>query len=470
MTDVGGEKRALSLGTRLLAVSALFTLVALVLTFALMWAVLQRFVTGQIDQRLDNKIIGLASQTSAAPDGSIALVGAADGPPFDRPRHKAFWWVEGPRNAIHSGWLKPGDFVPPTAKELAELPPPPVPPQRVGDEPLDVGEKDRPQTIEGSGLHGVALHVRAARRLIGTTSVTIFVAAPDASIAGPVREAMRTVGLGMAALGLVLLGAAFAQVRLGLRPLARLRAQVASVRAGTAETVPPDQPREILPLVMELNDLLAQNAANLVRARRHVANLAHGLKTPLATLSLTVDRLEGEERAPLRDLVGMIERRIRHHLGRARSAVLAGPNRSQAPLAARLRDLTDALQRIHADKSVALTLVCPGMLVAACEPQDVDEILGNLLDNAFKYTRSRVGCEVRDDGRRVIVSISDDGPGLDADEIERVMHPGQRLDEVVPGFGFGLPIARELAELYGGSLVLARRDVGLVVTLTLPKA
>ncbi|MBE7219324.1 MAG: HAMP domain-containing histidine kinase [Caulobacteraceae bacterium] len=318
------------------------------------------------------------------------------------------------------------------------------------------------------GPGGEAMHVRVARRTIDGTRVTILVAAPAGSIAHPMREAMTTIALAIVGLGLALLAATLLQVRIGLRPLGRLRGEIAAVRAGRAAALPGDQPDEVAPLVDELNALLAQHAANLERARRHVANLAHGLKTPLATLALTVERLPGEDGAAAHRLVEVVERRIRHHLGRARAAALQEPARTRTPLAARLADLGAALTRIHA-RDIVFALDCDGAIVVACETQDVDEIFGNLLDNAFKYTRAHVSCTAREVGRQTIVEIADDGPGLAADEIARVMRPGQRLDEDVPGHGFGLPIARELVELYGGTLALAAgAERGLVVTVRLP--
>ena len=458
-----------SLGGRLLAGSALFTLVALVFTLALMWQVLSRFVTGQIDQRLDNKLVALSSQLRTAPDVTIRVDGDADGPPFDKPRHHAFWFVRGPRNDLHSPWLRNGDFVPPAEAEIAALPAPPPPPT-LSDEPAPVEGQGRPRTIEAAGPDGHAMHVRVARRTIGDVPVTIFVAAPVESIMHPMREALTTIAIAVAGLGLALLIATIAQVRIGLRPLGRLRKEIAAVRDGRASLVPARQPREVAPLVEELNALLAQNAANLERARRHVANLAHGLKTPLATLSLALERMPGDDGAAARRLTSLVERRIRHHLGRARAAALEGPSRSRTPLAARLADLVGALERIHAAKTVAFSLECSPEAAVACEPQDVDEIFGNLLDNAFKYTRERVACEVREVGRKTIITIADDGPGLGEDEIARVLRPGQRLDEDTPGYGFGLPIARELIELYGGTLSLSGRGRGLLVTVHLPAA
>lgn len=451
-----------SLGGRLIAGLGLFTMLALAVTLFVMAHLLERFVTGQIDQRLDNKIVALASQLRVASDGTIVLDGDADGPPFDEPRHLSFWHVAGPRNALQSRWLAPGAFVPPSAAAMAAAPKPPPPPGgRAGPHPA---------TLRAPGPDGIEMHMRLVVREVAGSPITILAAAPRRAIADPMREAMTTLTFALVVLGAALLLAAVLLSRLVLRPLTRLRADVADVRAGRCATLAAAQPDEVRPLVDELNALLAQNDANLARARTHVANLAHGLKTPLATLSLSLSRLDGDAAAPLAALVAGIERRVRHHLARARAAALAGPVRVQTALRPRLVDVLDALAKIHAEKRVAVALDCPADTTLACEPQDVDEMLGNLLDNAFKYAARRVDCAVRAEGTRIVVEIADDGGGLDAAEIARVLRPGQRLDEAVSGFGFGLPIARELAELYGGSLHLVGRERGLLVRLDLPRA
>ena len=157
------------------------------------------------------------------------------------------------------------------------------------------------------------------------------------AVMGPLREAMTTLAISLAVLGLALVLAIVFQVRLGLRPLERLRRSVADVRAGRSDRVASEQPLEIQPLVSELNALLAQNADNLERARRHVANLAHGLKTPLATLSIALSERGRDSNGELHPLVALMERRIRHHLGRARAAALSGPVRTRTLIAPRLR-------------------------------------------------------------------------------------------------------------------------------------
>ena len=444
--------RQASLNRRLLVGAAVLISLALVVAAIVIGFVLHRFVQGQIDQRLDTQIVFLTSMLTAGDDGVIALMGNADGPPFDRPARGWFWEVVGPKNVLRSRSLEGASINAPEFRRPAK--------------------KKGPSPADGAGPGNEALHFRIQQATIGLTPVTIVTSAPRSAVNGPLREAMTTLAISLGVLGLALVLAIVLQVRLGLRPLERLRQAVADVRSGRSETVPAEQPLEILPLVSELNGLLEQNAANLERARRHVANLAHGLKTPLATLAIALSERGRDKAGELHSLVVLMERRIRHHLGRARAAALSGPTRAQTPIAPRIDDVVDALAKIYADKRIALAQEVPRDLAVACEQQDFDEMAGNLLENAFRWARSRVEVHAdRDDGRSVAIVIDDDGPGLRPEQIPQVLRPGERLDESAPGFGFGLPITRELAELYGGELKLAASPLGgLRVTLRLPVA
>jgi signal transduction histidine kinase len=447
-----------SLGRRLLLAASAFIAVALVIAAVVIGFVLHRFVQGQIDQRLDTQIAFLASMLRANDAGDLSLAGSADGPPFDRPARGWYWQASGPRTVLHSRALGDGTL------DLSTLSLPPAPPP-----PPDRAEPP-PRPADGPGPNGQALHYRIQRLAIDGVPVEIVATAPRAAVMGPLRDAMTTLGLSLLVLGAALVLAIVLQVRLGLRPLDRLRDAVGEVRAGRRQRLPDEQPTEIRPLIAELNALLEQNAANLERARAHVANLAHGLKTPLATLSVALSARAGGNRE-LADLVDVMERRIRHHLGRARAAALGGPARAQTPLAPALTALGAVLEKVHAERAIALGIEVPAGLAVACEPQDFDEIAGNLLDNAFKWARHRVTVRAAGEDRSAILTIDDDGPGLSAEQIPQALQPGQRLDENAPGFGFGLSITRELVELYGGSLVLAAApNAGLRVTLRLPSA
>ncbi|HLJ52246.1 MAG TPA: ATP-binding protein, partial [Rhizomicrobium sp.] len=214
---------------------------------------------------------------------------------------------------------------------------------------------------------------------------------------------------------------------------------------------------------------LEQNAANLERARRHVANLAHGLKTPLATLALALEEPGHDSERRLLPLVALMDRRIRHHLTRARTAVQGGPERARSMLAPRIADHVAAFTKLYADKHLEFMIVVPEDAVVACETQDLDEMLGNLLDNACKWSHGHVRVTAENAAANVCLYVEDDGPGLTPHERGQVGERGERLDESVPGSGLGLAIVRDIAKLYAGSLNLDSSPLGgLRARLTLP--
>jgi signal transduction histidine kinase len=454
--------RDASLSRRLLTAAGAFIAAALIIATVLIGFVLHRFVQGQVDERLDTQIVFLSSMLRVDDNGRISLAGNADGPPFERVRRGWYWQVAGPDNTLRSASLDGADLDISGLKERDARRPPP--PKKDPD-----AREDRPRPADGMGPDDDHLHYRLKSVKVGATDVTIVTSAPRGAVLGPLREAMTTLGISLALLGLALVLAMVLQIRLGLRPLEQLQQALTDVRAGRSERVPSRQPQEIQPLVDELNALLDENAANLDRARRHVANLAHGLKTPLATLALAMSADGTRDPLQLQRLVAQIERRIRHHLGRARIAVLNGPVRVQTQVAPRLRDLGDVLGKIHADRSITFSIDVPNDLTAACEPQDFDEMAGNLLDNAFMWARTSVLARASRSDAMVSILVEDDGPGLTPEQRSQVLRPGERLDEAAPGFGFGLSIVGELAELYGGSIALDETPLGaLRATLRLP--
>jgi signal transduction histidine kinase len=437
-----------SLSGRLLSVALALIVVALLAAGIAMYFALHRFVQGQVDGRLDGQILSVRDALRAAPDGSLSLDPVANGPPFDRPHTGWYWKVIAPGVDLRSPSLGSDDFI-------IAGPPPEYHP--------------KPVTADGIGPGNEPLRVRAQRFRFEGRSVVIASSAPRHALDGPLREAMTPVALTLGVLALALIGGVLLQVRLGLRPLSRLTEDLQRVRTGTAERIPGAQPSEVAPLVAELNTLLDQNAANLERARRHVANLAHGLKTPLATLAIIMEESGYYADKRLKPLVTTMDRRIRHHLARARLAALGGPERARTLLAPRVADHIGAFGKLYADKSLAYEIRIAPDIALACEAQDLDELLGNLLDNASKWARQCVLVTAVREGPMVEMTIEDDGPGLSDQQAVDVMRPGHRIDESAPGYGFGLPITRELAELYGGNVKLTRSRLGgLQAAVSLP--
>jgi signal transduction histidine kinase len=459
----GQARPVASLSRRLLIAAGVGILVAVLGAGTAIALSLQHLIRRTVDERLDTQLLFLASTVHAGPDGTLRLDGNADGPPFDRPGRGWYWQIIGATGSeLRARALGAASLAPPDVAPAPTPPPPPGPPPHARP-------PAPPLSASGPGPDGRDLYYRSRSVTVDGVTARIVVSAPRSALTGPLIEAISVLVLSLGLLTAALILAMMLQVRLGLRPLAKLRAAIADVRAGTAERVPPEQPSEVQPLVAELNALLEQNAANLERARRHVANLAHGLKTPLATLTLAMSRKPGDPE--LIELVELMDRRIRHHLGRARAAALSGPVRARTVVSDRLGALADILSKVNAARGIVLHADVPDALAVACEQQDLDEIVGNILDNAFKWSRGKVAVAARSEGTNAVIVVDDDGPGLTPDQAARVVMPGQRLDEAAPGFGFGLAITRELVELYGGRLDFDRALLGgLRVLVRLPLA
>jgi len=330
------------------------------------------------------------------------------------------------------------------------------------------GEPSRLGRVRGWGRGPIEM--RGLTVPTGRGAAQIVVGAPVDVVEAPLRQALWPLGLSVAIIALVLFGAALLQLRLGLRPLGALRASLADVRAGRASHVSGDAPTELQPLVHELNALIDQNAAGLASARGHVANLAHGLKTPLAELHLELASDGRDPDGRLRAMVDRLDARVRHHLGRARAASPGGAG-ERTLLAPAVEALAVALRRIHAERAIEFSADIPVNLAVAVDAQDLDEMIGNLLDNGWRHASKTIKVRASSDGRMVVLTIDDDGPGLDAAARDAVLIRGKRMDEVGDGHGFGLSIARELAELHGGELALGDSGLGgLRVTLSLPAA
>lgn len=431
-----------SIRGRLFLAALVFTGFALVFASLSIGEVLDRFIRRGLNERLDAQIALLAR--TIQPDGSIDRQMLGDIAPFTQTDFGWRWRIDTPRGTISSTQIVP----------TTELRRRPSRGDRVG--------KPRSETSR-------ELYARTLTRQANEGMVRITVAVPKFIIDRMREAAVRPLLISLTALGAFLLIATLLQLRIGLRPLSRLKAALSDVRGGELDRIPGDQPMELREVVNELNGLLDENEAALARARGHLANLAHSLKTPLATLSLRLGEPGRDPDGALADLVAQIDRGIRHHLGRARAASPGAPGQPQVNIASAIWELVGVLGRIHAEREISVDVEVPTELSANCDPQDLDEMLGNLLDNGWKCASSRIDVNAAADGNLVRILIDDDGPGLSEEAIDQALVPGRRLDERGDGHGFGLSIARELVELHGGSLHLGPSPLGgLRVTLALP--
>jgi len=277
------------------------------------------------------------------------------------------------------------------------------------------------------------------------------------------------------ALGLILMSAL--QATFGLWPLRRVRREIAAVRAGDSSRVNTSLPIEIAPMVEELNDLLAHNEKQAEEARRHAGNLAHALKTPLTVIMNEATANSADLcRTVIREATTM-RRQVDHHLARARAVGRRGVAQSVAPVWPSLDAVERAVSRLYPD--VTIDLDGNREARVRIERQDLDEMLGNLIENAAKYGGGRVFVTVcqQKAGKKgalgsVDVLVEDDGSGIPEGQRQAIFERGARLDTGKPGTGLGLAIVRDVAEIYGGAVSLEESEDlgGLLVRLTLPTA
>lgn len=269
--------------------------------------------------------------------------------------------------------------------------------------------------------------------------------------------------------------AGFAFVRKGWSPIGQLRARLSEVHAGLQPRVEGRYPAEVQPLVDDLNALLEHRDRTVRRAIAKAGDLAHGLKTPLALLAHEAERArtagQSELAAGIEQQVERMRRQVEYHLAHARAAASGATTGARCAVAASAEGLVRTLLRLYAERGIAIEHRVPPSHVVRCQREDLDEMLGNLLDNACKWARSRVVIESADRGTAVVIAVADDGPGIPASMRDIVLQRGVRADEAAPGSGLGLAIVRDLAELYGGAISLdAAPGGGLRAELRLPTA
>jgi signal transduction histidine kinase len=316
------------------------------------------------------------------------------------------------------------------------------------------------------------------------------VAGDSSEIDEETRGFDRAISAIFALLTLALLVTTALQVRFGLAPLARISQSLAAIRSGRAERLEGEFPVEIAPLARETNALLEANREIVERARTHVGNLAHALKTPL---SVIVNEAAARGDDPLaqkvREQADIMRDQVARQLERARLAARSTVVGTLTDVCPVVTALARTMQKLHRERDIAIAVDAPEHAYFRGEQQDLEEMIGNLVDNGCKWARSRVAIEVVTDhatgdakGQRVEgigtpeqahvrIIVDDDGPGLSPAEREQVATRGRRLDETKPGSGLGLSIVVELAGLYSGVLTFGTAPIGgLRAELALPGA
>ena len=448
-----------SLTRRMITIAALWIGVLLIGGGFALDRVLSEAITRNFDAQLEYVLNAMIASAEIGPDGEVRFNRPLGDQRFLEPYSGLYWQVSGRGHEpfrSRSLWDR-------ALRQGAE---------HQGRE-LHVADSDE---LPGEPLRVLDREVR----LPGASTEWRFqVAASRAALDDQIAILRRTLVRSFAILGLGLLILAALQATYGLWPLRSLRRALAGVRSGSSARIDTQLPNEVAPLVEELNDLLTHNERQAEEARRHAGNLAHALKTPLTVL-MNEATANGPELAETVVRATMTMRRqVDHHLARARAVGRRANAQARAPVWPSLKAVERAMSRLH--RHVTVDLAGDQTAEVHVERQDLDEMLGNLIENAAKYGQGRVFVtvvrEVTDfpANKRpdwVEIMIEDDGPGIPAEERDKLFERGARLDTGKPGTGLGLAIVRDVVGIYGGKITLEESEDlgGLLVRLRLPAA
>ncbi|MFN6252522.1 MAG: sensor histidine kinase [Acetobacteraceae bacterium] len=408
----------------------------------------------QIEAAFDARLSGLLDAAVAAAvtdaEGRVVVARAPAGADFERPFSGAYWQITAPDGSLATSRSLWDQTLPAATSGLEGVVLRDVSGPR--DEMLRVAERD----LLLPGATGTA-HVAVA---LSRTEVEVEIDRLRALLL-----------LTFSLLGMGLVAGVVAMVVAGLAPLRRVSQALAEIRDGRREQLAIEAPSEIAPLVVQLDELIAANRVTVERARSHVGNLAHAVKTPLAVLRNALDQDRPDIETARAEASGL-ERLVQHHLARARTSALAKANAgmSVAPFVI-AEEIANALRRVLVDRGVSIVVEGERGAYVRADPQDLTEMLGNLMENACKWAHGKVLVSVVATDSKVLVTIIDDGPGLPKAERDAVIGRGVRLDERKPGSGLGLGIAAELAALHNGKLEISvAPSGGVAATLHLQRA
>jgi signal transduction histidine kinase len=457
--------RVSSLAFRLFLWATGWTVVILLVTGIVLATLYRNAVERAFDRRLDVYLRTLVADVASPEEGTDKFPQSIGEPLFDLPLSGWYWQVtrlDTAKPEVHS------------SRSLWDSSFPHLPEGGAGP------------AVSGGYRQGYAQGPEDARLRLAERTVDlgedgrylIAVAGDATEIDNEMRSFDRVIGATFGALAVALLLTTAFQVRFGLLPLKRISASLAAIRSGRAERLEGEFPVEIAPLARETNALIDSNRAIVERARTHVGNLAHALKTPLSVL---VNEAGARPDDPLaqkvREQTDIMRDQVARQLERARLAARSAVVGALVDVSPVVTALARTMEKLHRERDIAIAVDVPEHARFTGEQNDLEEMIGNLVDNACKWAQSRVAIEVvadrfEGDGKpRVRIIVDDDGPGLSPAEREQVALRGRRLDESKPGSGLGLSIVVELAGLYGGVLTLGTAPIGgLRAELALPGA
>ncbi len=440
-----------SLAFRLIASSAVIACILLLAAAVLLNNLFQQALERNFDARLRAVLDGVIANVEVDKDGVPSLISPIADTRFSLPESGWYWQV-----------AKPGgdETQITTSESLLEV--------RLRPTDADLAKRNNEgiATFYMADKLGKRLRVIEQKfKLFGSKDDYSFVVAGNFDELRAEIEGFRNILFSsLAALGIGLLGATLFQVRYGLRPMKEMERKLNDIRSGKAEYLEGEFPSEMQPVADEMNLVIKTGFEILERARTQVGNLAHALKTPLSVLSNEAAASNTPLSAKVSEQTEIMRDHINLYLDRARRAAHAGKLGAAIDPEPIIVAIARTLQRIHLNRNISIRTNIPAHLRIRGERQDLEEMVGNLMDNASKWCRAQVDVTVTPgaerNGRKFIdILVEDDGPGISPEQRTKALQRGVRLDETKPGSGLGLNIVNETAAMYGGGLAL--EDAGL---------
>lgn len=445
-----------SLRLRLLIGAVIGIGLALSLAGVVLVGIFDAHVRQRYVKELDDHLLQLVAMIEVDPAGAFRLKQELSEPEFRRPFSGHYWQVEREGQAIlrsRSLW-----------DETLTL----------RKEPPAIGVP-RSYAVVGPAHGGLVVTERSIELPLPVEATLRIAVAGESSVVDRARRDFAgVVAISLLILGALLAAASWLQVGAGLAPLRALRAKLEAMRKGAAQRVEGDYPIEVVGLVHDLNHLIETQAAEAERARKNAAKLGHGLKTPLAVLAAEAralhDKGEATAAATIESEVDAMNVQVARAIAAARAI---GPRTglgTRTEIASVLERLVAVMKKLSGGAPIEWSVSVPHQLPPIrVDRRDIEDILGNLLDNARKWARSQVNVTAYQEAGNLVMVVDDDGPGIPVDRIDDVLIRGARLDRAVPGTGVGLSIVKDLVELNGGELMLSASAAnGLQAIVKLP--
>lgn len=429
---------------------AIGAVVSVAAALALVWYVLGHLFEDYVAAQYANEMTAVADTLGAgltARSGALVLSGEPSDPRFRIPTGGRYWQVS-----------PAGGQTPLRSRSLWD--------QELSESTLSKELYCGFQQADGPDGNPILVQVRdmSIGEATDRKAFKVYTAFSKEEMETALETYHRPLRLMLSATGILLLLAAFLQSLIGLRPLGRLRQDVAAVRAGRSAHIGAKGPSEVMPLVSEINLLLTERETAVERARARASDLAHGLKTPLTVLAHLLEGLPKEKQETALKQIALIRQRADRQLQAARMGVEQMATTSLLGIAGKL---VNVLLPITDEKKIGWTIdIGPDILVQA-DPADIAEALGNILDNAVRFARSKIAISATIEGTTVTVRVADDGPGVAPDYYLDMLKRGESTQDA--GNGLGLAISSDIATAYGGTLEIGKSLLGgLEISLHLP--